>query len=575
MKRLALFCGLSVSVLGTSAQVSFTNMTQLIGTQGLTTSHPVGIMDMNGDNKDDLLILDGGNTMYVNMQGAADLPFTEFSDLTAYGSSAWGMCGGDIDSDGYSDVIFGGWYDDVQVMASSGTAGSYNTNPLGAAIFVQGINTADIDNDGNLDIFICHDDGPSQIFLGDGNQNFTLDTTVLQTALYGGGENDSGNYGSVWTDIDNDGDIDLYISKCRQGVSSDQDLRRINQLHINNGDGTYTESAAAWNIASGEQTWMADFGDIDNDGDMDLMLGQHSGERVQLFENDGNGSFTDITTAAGLDTSFPTNVIQAKLEDFDNDGFIDLLVAGVNGYVFYMNNGNSTFDYSAQPAIGCEVNSFCTGDLNSDGFIDFYATSHGFGAWSPVGDDSLYFNDGNSNNFLTVSLEGTISNPDAIGARIAIYGPWGVQLREVRSGESYGIQNTLNGHFGLGAETSVDSVVISWPSGNVDTHYNVNGGFVTYFEGSLVGITDPVHEFDAKVYPNPATDAAFITLEGISTSDVQSVNLLNAAGQQVQVTSTLNGNLIQIERNNLPAGLYFIELQSRQGKVYADKIIFQ
>jgi len=81
-------------------------------------------------------------------------------------------------------------------------------------------------------------------------------------------------------------------------------------------------------------------------------------------------------------------------------------------------------------------------------------------------------NDGNSNNFLTVTLDGTVSNINGIGARIELYGPWGIQIREIRSGEGYGIQNSLNAHFGIGSATQITRLVVKWPSGVVNEILN-------------------------------------------------------------------------------------------------------
>jgi len=576
MKKQTLLTGafFAVSAIA-SAQLSFTNQTSLMPTTGMQSSHPVGMMDMNGDNKDDLVILQYGDQLYLHFQNAPGAAFTEFAQLTGTGQNAWGMCAGDVDEDGYSDVLYGGFYDDLKIIGATTVETDYDMWTVGSNIFLQGVNFGDIDNDGHLDIFACHDDGPSEIWLGDGSGVFVQSFTALPTDLNGGGEDDSGNYGSLFTDIDNDGDVDLYIAKCRQGVGSSTDVRRINQLHINNGDGTWTESAAAYGLASGEQTWMADFADLDNDGDMDCLMGQHSGEPVQIYENNGNGTFTDITTSAGLDGTFPASVIQGKLADFDNDGYVDMLVTGSNVSRFYMNNGDMTFDSSTQPAIGTAINSFATGDMNSDGFIDLYATPFGYGSWGAGGQDSLYFNAGNSNNYMVVSLEGTVSNPDAIGARASIYGSWGVQMREVRSGESYGIQNTLNCHFGLGSSTSVDSLVIEWPAGGRDviTNPSING-FTTYTESINSAIAELPTQENLAIFPNPATDQVMVNVGDAALDGNASLVVYNIVGEEVLRYTNLVPNQL-IQRNGLAAGLYTIQIVSNNTVVRTGKVVFQ
>jgi hypothetical protein len=155
-----------------------------------------------------------------------------------------------------------------------------------------------------------------------------------------GDPNNSGNYGTVWTDFDSDGDLDFYIAKCRQSSSDPNDLRRIDELFINDGTYKFKEAAAERGVANGWQTWTASFGDIDNDGDFDIAA-INNDHTSQIFENDGTGHYTELITA-NISTSgiYP---LESQFEDFDNDGFIDLLVTGDDDYIYYKNNGDKTF----------------------------------------------------------------------------------------------------------------------------------------------------------------------------------------------------------------------------------------
>jgi ASPIC and UnbV. len=270
----------------------------------------------------------------------------------------------------------------------------------------------------------------------------------------------SGNYGTVWSDVDNDGDLDLYIAKCRQNVNDPADPRRINQLFLNNGNNKYTQDVAnSAGLRIGWQSWTADFGDIDNDGDFDCFITNHDASS-QLLENDGFGHFTDITAASGLFNQVPGLPLQGVFRDFDNDGFVDILVAGTLHRLF-RNNGNKTFSLIANPFGAKPVESFALGDLDNNGFQDVYASySTGFnGENHPP--DILWLNNGNDNHFFGLNLRGKQSNRSGVGAKIQLYSALGVQTREVRSGESYGISNSLQIHFGLGTWTAYDSVVVT------------------------------------------------------------------------------------------------------------------
>ena len=328
--------------------------------------------------------------------------------------------------------------------------------------------------------------------------NVVFNLNINPGLTYGGDPYDSGNYGSVWTDFDNDGDLDLYICHCRQSTNSNTDQRRRDRLFVNNGDNTYTEAAQSYGIEGVDfkQTWTTSLGDLDNDGDLDIVMTNH-GENGQILQNNGSGHFTDITASSG----FTTNVdpIESVVEDFDNDGYLDILIsgggnAGNSPWIVYHNNGNSTFTMlnAPFPAAANGMLSFGAGDLNHDGKVDVYA-SYGNVYNTPTGTaDVLYLNSTvNTNHFITFDLTGTVSNVGAIGARVTIYGPWGIQIREVRAGETYGTSNSMQLHFGLGAHTVVDSARINWPSHQFTNHFTnlAADQYVTVVEGgcTIVG----------------------------------------------------------------------------------------
>jgi hypothetical protein len=463
---LALLC---CAPLALNAQFSFTNASNLLSNT-TTSGGCMGVVDMNGDGRDDICKLHNSRIFQVDYQNING-SFT----LVNYGSvsdeAQWGMALADISNTGHKDLICGGSYDGMHYLRISSVGNSTLGSLNNGNMFTQCVNIADINNDGHNDYFACHDDAAPRQWLNSGTGNGNLAyaniidyTTTPSTDM-------SGNYGSVWTDFDNDGDLDLYIAKCRQGVNNPSDPRRWNRLFVNNGSNQYTDLAQQYGVQVRNQSWTADFGDIDNDGDLDLVVTNHDAT-IQLFENDGTGQFTEITAGSGLEiTGF---FLQSKFVDFDNDGFVDLLIAGGIERIF-RNNGNKTF--TSIPNVFPSpkaMHSFATGDLNNDGFADVWANyGSSYVSPDPNNPDRLWLNNGNGNHWLTVRLVGTVSNRDAIGARVTIQGPWGTQVREVRSGESYGIVTTFACMFGLGPHNTVPTLTVRWPSGITETFTNL------------------------------------------------------------------------------------------------------
>ncbi|MFM2227702.1 MAG: hypothetical protein RL664_1045 [Bacteroidota bacterium] len=488
-----------------------------------------GVWDMNNDGLNDIVVMDQSKTLRILYQ-QADGTFVQVNTGTQLGASQWGMTVGDIDNDGFGDVISGGSYDNLHVynIDANGTA---VTTTLPVSIFTQAVTLGDMDNDGWLDFFACHDDGPSNMWRNDGAGNMIHKNTIMTDAagntvldynLYPGnypGTSDplmSGNYGNEFSDFDRDGDLDLLVAKCRQASNDPLDKRRTNLLFVNDGNNVYHEDAAARGLVNLQQSWTATFGDIDNDGDFDCMMTTHS-STLKLYENNGLGYFTDITAGSGLQ-NVSGFFMQGQMTDFDNDGFIDIIYAG-GAFGYLRNNGDHTFTAQTNAFNNPQtMHGFGLGDLNNDGFVDVYAgygNANGYVTPSNVA-DRLQINGGNNNHWVGFHLEGVISNKNAVGAVVEIHGPWGTQVREVRSGVSYGITNSNILNFGIGSATSIDYAIIHWPAGGM------------------------------KVITNPGIDQYHSFVEVDCTAPVASItangNTQLCVGQSVDLTASANGS---------------------------------
>jgi hypothetical protein len=446
------------------AQVSFTNQVSNLTDSTHYSGVTVTVNDVNNDGLDDIVILDDARNLKIEFQNM-DGVWTSMDGGEMDDGNAWGMAVGDATNNGHSDVFSGLFGGRPDYAKANGSGSAYTISELPTyGLATQCVNLADMDNDGHIDFFSCGDTGPSGIWKNDGNGDFTYSGDDIIPMTPTGEWDGSGNYGSTFTDYDLDGDLDLYITHCRQGVSSSSDERRINQMFVNDGAGNYAEDFTNVNqLRIGAQSWTTDFQDMDNDGDFDAFITNHDVDNMLLRNDDG--VFNDIFSGSGLDMTVGTP-IQGLMRDFDNDMYVDVIVTGSGGttYAYYKNNGDNTFT-KINGVFGGSLYSMAIGDLNHDGFIDLYGSYASLYTTPSSTPDAVWINDGNDNNWLAVDLEGTISNRSAIGAVARMYGPWGMQVREVRSGESYGICNSLINYFGLAQNTQIDSVVIDWPSG--------------------------------------------------------------------------------------------------------------
>ena len=311
------------------------------------------------------------------------------------------------------------------------------------------MNAVDIDQDGWTDIFVCNDIGYNVVLWNIKGQ-FAIDTTNLFGELQ---ESDApGNYGSVWSDFDQDGDPDLYISKCKAGADVG-DLRRKNQFY-NNREGEFVSRAENMNVDYDDQSWTSDFFDFDNDGDFDLWVTNHLTNSL-LIEN-RNGFFIDVTPISNI--SYICAVSQSLTLDINKDGWLDIITVGGPEFMHY-GSPDLIYEEVYQPFEPYMVKSLAYGDFNHDAKIDLYAT-YGKGV-----EDRFWLNNYKDQHHLDVYVKGVESDMDGIGTRLKLYGAWGIQTREIRCGESYGISNSYVARFGMGSHETADSLVIVWASG--------------------------------------------------------------------------------------------------------------
>jgi hypothetical protein len=535
MKKFILSLALSLMGLLSFSQVLFLNESGSIGNYSVYSSAGV---DANGDYLDDYVRITE-NGIGIDYQQPDGTFNSVFIPMGIQNPPTWSIAAGDIDENGYVDFVLGNG-SRVSFLFANADGTSYTEQTHPEYIFSQRSNMADIDNDGDLDAFVCHDVDESYPYRNDGNQNMVLDQTLIQTLDL------AGNYASLWVDYDNDGDTDMYLTKCRQG-STPGDPERTNAMYRNNGDGTWTEVAASINMADNAQSWASVFADFDNDGDFDAFTVNHD-EQNRFYENDGTGVYTDIIATTGINAN-DLGAWENQGADFDNDGFVDIF--SEMSSEMYLNNGDMTFTGYNLP-----FDEGAIADYNNDGFLD---VAH---------NGNLWINQGNSNNYVKVALQGVQSNANGIGARVIIYGDWGTQIREVRSGEGFSHMNSLTAHFGIGQSTAIDKIRIEWPSGIIDEYDNPNINTQhIYLEGDSQLGNPEFEALNFNIYPNPTSEMVNFSSPILKNSQV---SIVDVNGKEVLSTLVSNQNNINV--SNLENGVYFIQV-TIEGKKRIKKFI--
>ena len=431
----------------------------------------------------------------------------------SYGDSEYGggVSFADFDNDGWDDITYAS-ENGVDLYFFKNTNGVYNLvtfNGISNTSKAKQVIWVDYDNDGDKDFFVTAIEGKNAFYSNDGEMNFTdISSTIgiFQTDLF--------TYGASFGDIDNDGDLDLFISN-----RSPEDH---NYLYRND-SGIYVDITGTSGISlEGQLSFCSIFFDYDKDGLQDIYVSNDKEENInRLYKNLGDGVFQDVSDSsnAGVDVS----AMSTTLGDFNNDGWFDIYitntpfsqVSSIQGNVLLKNNGDGTFTNVATET-GTSFDSVGWGavflDADNDGLLDIYVSSSENGNGSLISsafyhqqtDETFIIpqdigfnidlresysnaigdinNDGkpeivvgndtennflwqnntsNENNWLKVKLEGVVSNKDGIGNTIEINVNGESQYRYTLAGEGYLSQNSFYEFFGTGLSNIVDYLKVT------------------------------------------------------------------------------------------------------------------
>lgn len=418
----------------------------------------VNWMDYNNDGRLDLFISEGskqgGNNSVFRNAGEGQFERVEAGNLTTDRLPSVGASWTDFDNDGDADAYVTSWYDQPSVLYVNDGKGTLNriTDRIPAIPgYAETSCWTDINQDGLPDLFVTRSAGDKINYCFVQQKEPAFSTIPLPEK--------HASRSVTMSDVDLDGDADILVTN-EQAQSGDFYRNETGKLQPVYSNGLTDEAIS---------TMSSSAMDVDNDGDPDVLLISEK-ESPRLYLNDGKGTFSLST-----DPVFATlkgNFVGSNYADVNNDGAIDLYITAGFGHsqdeknCLLINKGDGTFKRDTampQPqgwSYGCAF-----GDYDYDGFMDLAVANCSVGSYPNV----LYHNTGNSNHWLEIACEGTTSGRSALGAKVrvkaSINGKPVWQLREIVAQTGYCGQNMQTVHFGMGAATTCDSLIIEWNSG--------------------------------------------------------------------------------------------------------------
>ncbi|MFW6012328.1 MAG: CRTAC1 family protein [bacterium] len=476
------------------SKIRFEPVPDLGGADRGGTSRGVAWGDFTGNGYPDLVVSNTGGErlfLYRNAEGSKLEPVTG-SEVTGIEGHAQGVNWVDVDNDGDLDLFVAREHGvDLLFTNDAGSlrrqdAGALTENALES---VQGC-WADFDGDGLLDVFVVHADYQDDVLYRNlGGARFSRTEGPWEGL---------GNHGRAcaWSDVDGDGRPDLYVANAYTQVN-DEVRTAANLFYRNLGNGTFERIVTGEAVNYHAYSYGVSFMDFDQDGDEDLFVSSIGRfDPNMLFENVDGSLFHPVRASMLVRDRFGP-VKGHAWGDFENDGDVDLFVAEGHGGArpehapfdnadrLYENVGGGEFRVADLPILtdhDLVSAGAAAADFDRDGDLDLFIANWGDATEDGSGkqDNQLFENVSNAGRWFVVRLEGTRSNRMGIGARVRITTGEGedaaTQYRTLWSSQGFGSMGEPLIHVGLGDRERVRELRIDWPSGTVDTHRDLRAG---------------------------------------------------------------------------------------------------
>ncbi len=487
--RLGILVILVTSVCVNVSAQQFDNIAPLQGinhtvnTQLQFGGHGCGFFDFDNDGWDDITFIQETDSvvLYRNNNGVFELIPSVAFQIGQIRQALWV----DYDNDGDYDLFMTSTNGNARLYQNDGNFNFIDVT-LSAGISQAiannfGVTFADYDNDGYLDFYLARYqmsgdfNNPNHVNALYRNNG---DGTFSDMTLYAGvADSTQPSFIGVWIDINRNGLPDLYVINDR--------VLWGNSMYLNNGDGTFTDITATCGAEMfGEDPMGATFADYDNDGDLDIVLsnGGPPSKPVRLYTSNGNETFFENGVQMGI-WVYETFMCTwgGSWIDVDNNSFLDLYMTtgllmpatGEARSYLFMSDSAQTFIDSPALFSGNHVAasySVAKGDIDNDGYADLIVqNAKNFNSFIWKNN----YGPTTGNNYIKITLQGTLSNTMAIGSWITVYCQGNELSHYTRCGESFISQDSQHHIFGLGQAQMIDSIVIDYPSGISDVFYNV------------------------------------------------------------------------------------------------------
>lgn len=560
-------------------------------TSKLSDSRSANFLDLNNDGWEDIFLsngLEGGqkDMLYLN-DGTGNFIEVSGMDIVEAVNPADGASFADYNNDGFIDGVVSSWYGAKDLLYLNDGSGQLKYNPNSGIVersFGETAAFGDYDGDGWLDLLITNSGGGQVNYLYKNLKNGKFELIATHLLL----EEAKPSRGAIWGDFNNDGLTDLFVAN---------ESNQSNDLYFGVGAGAFEQWNLGSIVARNNSTMTGSWGDIDNDGDFDLFVGNSGafvGAKNELILNTGNRFMEILDSPIQADQKC---TFGSAFGDYDNDGDLDLIIT--NGFCrtnmrnqLFENLGGGNFkEVSDQLASNFNTCSFgvAWGDVNNDGFLDLLVANCKNGNSDTEKRNTLLMNKGNDNNWLSLSLKGVKSNRSAIGTKVRVKATidsvdvW--QIREIRSQSGYAGQNSLVAHFGLGEASIVDSLQILWSSGLVEILEQVSvNQRMDLLEGVITSVDpkEPQPNLTVRLFPNPLKsggDTIQVQVNNPMGSVQAIIQLYNNTGALLwKKDLTLHGGMNELTLDKLPhelsPGIHYLNLETEKNRI-GQKILIQ